>query len=444
MLAHVSLSPMSRFQTPLISLASKWRGDHIINRVEHDAVMADVLEGGAATPRYLFMATMSCGIAILGLLQSSAAVVIGAMLISPLMGPIMQLGFSLCVIDFRMMRRALIALVIGTLVALLMSYLIVKASPIREATSEILARTRPTLFDLMVAVFSGLAGAYAAITRKGETIVGVAIATALMPPLAVVGYGLAVGSMAIAGNAFFLFMTNLLAIALSVTLVAKWYGFGMQNSSQSTAWQAVLIAMTFLVLAVPLGIALRDIAASTWIGNGGRVETEAYLSRNGGAIDSFHVDHSGQVPIFNVVAFVPHYLPMAKNEIQKQIQAKLGREVQVELHQSLEANDSLQNGMADIDRIRGQVASIEARLSADAQRIILEQASTDAITQQLLANLVSVEVAEHEHIVVVRPHGPLMPEHKAVLALEAHLQGQMPGWTVVVRAQEESPITAAN
>lgn len=429
---------------PLLSRASRWRSRHIIARVEHDAVVANVLDGGTATPRYLFMTMMSCGIAILGLLQSSAAVVIGAMLISPLMGPIMQLGFSLCVIDFRMMRRALIALLIGTLLALLMSYLIVKASPIREATSEILARTQPTLFDLMVAVFSGLAGAYAAITRKGETIVGVAIATALMPPLAVVGYGLAVGSMAVAGNAFFLFMTNLLAIALSVTLVAKWYGFGMQNSPQHTAWQALLIAVTFLVLAVPLAIALRGIAASTWVGNAGRVETEAYLSRHDGAIDSFHVDPRAEAPQFNIVAFVPHYLPMAEAELQQQIGAKLGRAVQVELHQSLEANDSLQNGMADIDRLRGQVASIEARLSAEADRADVERAHGDAVAQELLSHLISVEVAEREHIAVVRPRAALVPGKYDAQALEARLQDELPGWTVVVRPQEPPPVAAAN
>lgn len=428
---------------PFLSRASQWRSSHIIASVEHDVVVASVLDGGTATPRYLFMAMMSCGIAILGLLQSSAAVVIGAMLISPLMGPIMQLGFSLCVIDFRMMRRALIALLIGTALALLVSYLIVKASPIREATSEILARTQPTLFDLMVAVFSGLAGAYAAITRKGETIVGVAIATALMPPLAVVGYGLAVGSMTIAGNAFFLFMTNLLAIALSVTLVAKWYGFGMQNSPQHTAWQAALIAVTFLVLAVPLGIALRGIAASTWVGNSGRVETEAYLARHGGAIDSFHVDPRGEVPQFSIVAFVPHYLPLAESELQRQISTKLGRHVLVELHQSLEASDILQNGMADIDRIRGQVASIEARLSADAAKESMARSNGDAVAKQLLDQLVSVEVAEQERIAVVRPRTAMVLSKDDTQSWETRLQQQLPGWTVVVRNQEQAPAAPA-
>lgn len=165
-------------------MARHWRSSYIIANVDRDAVVAGVLEGGATTPRYLFMTMMSCGIAILGFLQSPAAVVIGAMPISPLMGPIMQFGFSLCVVEFGMIGRALIALL-----ALLISYRIVRTSPIREATSEILARTQPTLFGLLAAAFSGLAGAYAVIAREGGTIAGVAIAAALTPPLAVVGYG---------------------------------------------------------------------------------------------------------------------------------------------------------------------------------------------------------------------------------------------------------------
>lgn len=428
---------MFRIISSLPSLARAWRSNYIIASVDHDAVVAGVLEGGGTTPRYLFMAMMSCGIAILGLLQSSAAVVIGAMLISPLMGPIMQFGFSLCVIDFRMMGRALVALLAGTLLALLISFLIVKASPIREATSEILARTQPTLFDLMVAVFSGLAGAYAVIARKGETIVGVAIATALMPPLAVVGYGLAVGSMAIAGNAFFLFMTNLLAIALSVTLVAKWYGFGMQNSPQHTALQASLIAATFLVLAVPLGLALRDIAASTWVGKLGRAETEEYLSRFGGAIDSFQVDNRGQALQFNIVAFVPHYLPTAQADIQSRIRAKLGRgEIDVKLHQSLEANDSQQDRMADIDGMRTRLATLEARISAVSERASAERSDGDVAVRDLFSHLVSVDVSERDHILVVRPHRDFVSDKAGAQALEARLRQQMPGWVVVVHSEE--------
>jgi uncharacterized hydrophobic protein (TIGR00271 family) len=206
---------------------ARWRG---IRSIDHMEVVDHVHEEGGLSGRYLFMTAMSCGIAILGLLLSSPAVIIGAMLISPLMGPIMLMGFSLSILELKALRESIVSLAVGTGLALATSFLIVFLSPLTDVTPEILARTRPNFFDLLVAVFSGLAGGYAVIHRKGETIVGVAIATALMPPLAVVGYGLATAQFQIAAGAFFLYMTNLLAIALSVTVLSRFYGFGERHS----------------------------------------------------------------------------------------------------------------------------------------------------------------------------------------------------------------------
>lgn len=239
---------------------ARWRG---IRSIDHMEVVEHVHEEGGLSGRYFFMTVMSCGIAILGLLLSSPAVIIGAMLISPLMGPIMLMGFSLSILDLKALREAIVSLVVGTALALVTSFLIVFLSPLTDVTPEILARTRPNFFDLLVAVFSGLAGGYAVIHRKGETIVGVAIATALMPPLAVVGYGLATAQFQLAGGAFFLYMTNLLAIALSVTVLSRFYGFGERHSPQHNFWQTGLIVSVFVALSIPLGLALRDIAYET-------------------------------------------------------------------------------------------------------------------------------------------------------------------------------------
>lgn len=241
-------------------LVARWRG---IRRVNHMEVVDHVHEEGGLSGRYLFMTVMSCGIAILGLLLSSPAVIIGAMLISPLMGPIMLMGFSLSILELKALRESIVSLAVGTGLALATSFLIVFLSPLTDVTPEILARTRPNFFDLLVAVLSGLAGGYAVIHRKGETIVGVAIATALMPPLAVVGYGLATAQFQIAGGAFFLYMTNLLAIALSVTVLSRFYGFGERHSPRHNFWQTGLIVGVFLALSIPLGLALRDIAYET-------------------------------------------------------------------------------------------------------------------------------------------------------------------------------------
>jgi uncharacterized hydrophobic protein (TIGR00271 family) len=235
----------------------RWWRREVVGEIDHPGVAARIDHDAEWSLRYLFMVLMSAGIAILGLLQSSPAVVIGAMLISPLMGPIIGLGFALAVFDWREVRTSLTALALGSALGIGIAALIVLASPLQGVTPEILARTRPNLFDLLVAIFSALAGTFATIRGRGETVVGVAIATALMPPLAVVGYGLATLNLAIFGGALALFFTNLIAIALTAALMARLYGFAQDISPKQTRDQTLLISGVFLIMAVPLAFTLR-------------------------------------------------------------------------------------------------------------------------------------------------------------------------------------------
>jgi uncharacterized hydrophobic protein (TIGR00271 family) len=315
-----------------------WRRVHL--EVDRQAVLEHVEDAGALRPRYGFMIVMSCGIATLGLLQNSVAVIIGAMLISPLMGPIVEMGMSLATFDFRKLRLALTTLAVGLAASLLIAVLIVAASPLQEATPQILARTEPTLFDLLVAVFSGLAGAYATITRKGETIVGVAIATALMPPLAVVGYGIASNSPSIVGGAGFLFMTNLLAIALSVTMMARWYGFGREDSPRQTAWQATLIIGAFALLSVPLGLALRDIAERSVVDRTIHTTLDETARESNGRITTLRVDRDGRVLHVDAVLLTPRHRPKLASQLEARLEREIGQPVSVQLREVLTADDA--------------------------------------------------------------------------------------------------------
>lgn len=168
-------------------------------------------------------------VASIGLNVSSTAVVIGAMLISPLMGPIVGLGISVAINDVETLKRSLINLGVMVVLSVITAYLYFKLSPLTEETPELISRTYPTILDVLVAIFGGLA-LIVAKTKKGtmaSVIFGVAIATALMPPLCTVGYGLAVGNMAYAGGALYLFSINTVFIALSTFVVAKLLGFPM-------------------------------------------------------------------------------------------------------------------------------------------------------------------------------------------------------------------------
>lgn len=338
----------------------RWRQDQLVNTTDRISVLEHVDDGGRLAPRYAFMTLLSSGIATLGLLQGSAAVIIGAMLISPLMGPIVELGMGLATFDLRTVRDSLRTLVVGVGLALAIALGIVWLSPLQEATSEILARTRPTFFDLLVAILSGLAGAYATVTRKGEAIVGVAIATALMPPLAVVGYGIGVGNWDVAGGAAFLFMTNLLAIALSVTIVARWYGFGGSDTPKQTVWQAGLIVTTFVLLSVPLGLALKRIAVQSQTEVVVRAALDQAAAAASGRVSALRVDTGARDVAVDAVMMLPSHVAGLEDRLQAQLAASLRRPVAVRIREVLTADDaSFARQQGTLAELRRSVAALE-------------------------------------------------------------------------------------
>lgn len=161
-------------------------------------------------------------IASIGLNVNSTAVVIGAMLISPLMGPIMGLGYGAGVNDSALMRSSLFNLGLAAFISLLTSTLYFLVTPLTQAHSELLARTTPSIWDVLIALFGGLAGVIGATRRvKSNLIPGVAIATALMPPLCTAGYGLAIGNLSYFLGAFYLFAINSVFIAIATLMMVR-------------------------------------------------------------------------------------------------------------------------------------------------------------------------------------------------------------------------------
>lgn len=154
--------------------------------------------------------------ASLGLNVNSTAVIIGAMLISPLMGPIMGIGLAVGLSDFELMKRSLKSFLITTAFSVATATIYFLFTPLNEAQSELLARTSPTIYDVFIALFGGLAGVVALSTReKGNVIPGVAIATALMPPLCTAGFGLATGNLIYFLGAFYLYFINSVFISVA-------------------------------------------------------------------------------------------------------------------------------------------------------------------------------------------------------------------------------------
>lgn len=202
-------------------------------------------------------------IASIGLNINSTAVIIGAMLISPLMGPIVGIGFSLGTNDYTLLRKALKNLITAVVIAIFISTIYFFLSPFKEAQSELLARTNPTAFDVFIAILGGLTGIIAASRKsQGNAVAGVAIATALMPPLCTAGFGLATGQWMFAIGALYLFLINSLFIAVSTLVVVKFLNFPPKNYANESTTRRIRLIITILIVStvIPSVFTLINIA----------------------------------------------------------------------------------------------------------------------------------------------------------------------------------------
>ncbi len=194
-------------------------------------------------------------IASVGLNVNSIPVIIGAMLISPLMGPIIGLGLGLGINDTNLLKQALKNLCIMVIISIIASSLYFLVSPLEmENPTELLARTRPTIYDVLIALFGGMAGIIETTRKeKGTVLAGVAIATALMPPLCTVGYGIASLNFKYAAGALYLFFINSVFIALATYVTAKYLKFPVVQMTDYKKQQRMKrqVAITVIILVVP-------------------------------------------------------------------------------------------------------------------------------------------------------------------------------------------------
>ncbi|MGP1354800.1 MAG: DUF389 domain-containing protein [Parasphingopyxis sp.] len=414
----------SRFTDPIsgsLALLRRW-WRMVCREIDQVAVIEKVRGESGWTPRYAFMTCMSAGIAILGMLLSSPAVVIGAMLLSPLMGPILGIGFALAVGDYKWLRDAGRALGLGTVLAILFCALIVALSPLQTITSEIAARTRPNLFDLGVALFSALAGAYAMIRGRDGTIVGVAIATALMPPLAAIGFGLATFNWAVFGGASFLFFTNLTTIALTAAVMARVYGFSTYLSAKQTFTQSVVIVTVFVALAIPLGFSLRQIA---WEANATRQAQELVGDEFGSEARISQLDFDFDADPIAVTASVltPEIVGGAEERARRTLQRRLGRNVTVDLRQfQVDTEDTTDSTELALARMREQAAATREEIADLTDRLALI-AGVDAD---------EVTVDRNTRRAIVRVRALPGAELETYYALEGRANGRAADWDVQV------------
>ncbi len=234
---------------------------HPLSAGERKDVIAEITVSSSPGFDFFLLVVLSCSIATLGLVTNSPAVIIGAMLLAPLMSPIIGIGLASIIGNDKLIGSSASALLRGAGLAILLSFVMTAVNrflpfvSLQDPPAEVLARIRPTPIDLVIALAGGLAAAYA-MTRPNlsATLPGVAIATALMPPLCTIGIGIALGRWDVAGGASLLFITNAVTIAFASALVFFLRGFSaeVRRSGQRLPRSLVLSAFLVAILLVPL------------------------------------------------------------------------------------------------------------------------------------------------------------------------------------------------
>ena len=310
-----------------------------------DALYRTVLEESHLDPEYITMLALSALLALLGLLQNSVAVIIGAMLISPLMNPLLAGALALVLGDGKLGKKTAIVLGLSIGGAILITWFVAEFVPMKQPTPEILARIHPNILDLFIAFLSGLAGTLA--LRSGSSslmvIPGVAIAVAVIPPLAVVGYGLSSGRGFTAVGAFLLFVTNLVAIIISAALVFWLMGYRpggqAEEGNRKLKYRLAASCLVLGILSIPLIQTLRG--AITEVRQ--RSEIMAILDRvfsteNSSVRDLAIVERDGRLRVRATLRTTRYFDGRKIEAAQQSVQDRYGPDSRLDIDQILVAH----------------------------------------------------------------------------------------------------------
>ena len=260
---------------------------------DEQAIIQQISSGVSFRGANLWVLIFAILIASLGLNVNSTAVIIGAMLISPLMGPIIGMGLAVGTNDLDLLKRAVKNYSVATVISVLTATLYFLITPLGEAQSELLARTSPTLYDVFIAFCGGAAGIIALCTRgKGNVIPGVAIATALMPPLCTAGYGLASGHFLYFLGAFYLYFINTVFIALATFCGVRLLHFQQSeflSSDVGTKAHRIVTAIVVLTM-LPAAVMTVNIVRKSFFENNMRKFIKTELTQRGTQIISTDVE----------------------------------------------------------------------------------------------------------------------------------------------------------
>lgn len=255
-----------------------------VDKADEDDVILSIRKNTDFVGPNLWTLIFAIFIASIGLNVNSTAVIIGAMLISPLMGPIMGIGLGLGTNDFELIKKGARNLLIATLISIATSTLYFWLTPLHDAQSELLARTTPSLWDVFIAFFGGLAGIVAGTRKeKSNVIPGVAIATALMPPLCTAGFGIASGNLYYFLGAMYLYSINTVFIGISTFLIVRFLKFKVkhfENKKYEKKVSRYIIGIITITILPSIYLAYRIVDKSIFENNARNFVSEEFRFKN--------------------------------------------------------------------------------------------------------------------------------------------------------------------
>lgn len=345
------------------SLVKQWL-DKKGSVINHNAVTKTIYLEVDVSAGYFLVLSIANLIALSGLITNNTAAIIGAMLVSPLMGPILSSGFAFITENTLIGKKALKKIFLSVALTILIAAIATYVSPLKDVTDEIMSRTRPNLYDLIIAFLAGTVGAIALCTKKNylTIVTGVAIATAVIPPLSVAGFGAGSGNLSIAFGGFFLFFTNFVAIIISTCVVFFIYGFRPGMTTQESASQIrkrfAFLAFILVIISIPLLYTLHESISEARLRAGVQSALQNEFNREKQSHLSAFTYAEGKEGKLEISAVINTVRYLRESEIENavnSIKAFLKRDISLNSEQILVQSGGLKQEMLNVSSLTGGV-----------------------------------------------------------------------------------------
>lgn len=347
------------------------------DREDEQQVIDDISRNAVFNGANVWVLIFAIFVASLGLNVNSTAVIIGAMLISPLMGPIIGMGLAVGINDLDLLKRSFRNYAVATVVSVVTATIYFIFSPYKEVQSELLARTSPTLYDVMIAFFGGAAGIVALCTKGkgGNVIPGVAIATALMPPLCTAGFGLATGRWLFFLGAFYLFFINTVFIALATTLgvrLMKFHRHVFQTTERGRHAKKVLLTIVVLTM-IPAAVMTWQIVKNELLNNHVKEFVTTELQQKGTMI--LKTDLNKDEQLLRVVAIGKKISEAQQKEARKRMPHYGLEKFQLRIIQEAQTDS--------MSHLNSELAQVSSHLEANHHQLLELSAENTELERQL-------------------------------------------------------------